>query len=222
MTITPAYPKMTVLNGINVNQLGTIRRQHLRQPWTADDLRQRRHHRGDSFTISPPPADDDAGRRQTHNDGVQIKPDRSAIRRVTTFAARRIARIIITQDAGTVGDLTIDDNDPTAGPCPSTSSPMACCYPISRCGATTSAGISDPLARQSWRVHPRLRPDITGSVGRHRRTRHVSKATHPTPPRRVSSWEAPSPNARKTSERLAFTVAFVVVGPAIPGVPDRD
>ena len=163
MTITPAYPNDR-LNGINVNQPGTIRRCNI--SGTVDGVMIY----GNGVTIedsylhdfATPPTTTQGPTAKTHNDGVQIQAGSGIVIRRNNIKGASNSAIIITQDAGTVGDPPLTTTTSTAGR-PSTSSPMACRYPISRCGVTTSAGISDSLARQSARASHCV-PDITGSV----------------------------------------------------------
>ena len=115
VTITPAYPNDR-LNGINVNQPGTIRRCNI--SGTVDGVMVY----GNGVTIEDSYLHDFAtlptttqADGKTHNDGVQIQAGSGIVIRRNNIKGGSTSAIIITQDAGTVGDLTIDDNDIDGG-----------------------------------------------------------------------------------------------------------
>jgi hypothetical protein len=115
VTITPAYPNDR-LNGINVNQPGTIRRCNI--SGTVDGVMIY----GNGVTIEDSYLHDFATLPtttqrdgKTHNDAIQIQAGSGIVIRRNTIKGGSTSAIIITQDAGTVGDLTIDDNDIDGG-----------------------------------------------------------------------------------------------------------
>ena len=115
VTISPAYPSDR-LNGINVNQPGTIRRCNI--SGTVDGVMIY----GNGVTIEDSYLHDFAtlptttqADGKTHNDGVQIQAGSGIVIRRNNIKGASNSAIIITQDAGTVGDLTIDDNDLDGG-----------------------------------------------------------------------------------------------------------
>lgn len=115
VSIIPAYPNDR-LNGINVNQPGMIRRADI--SGTVDGVMVY----GNGLTIEDSYLHDFATLPTTtqrdgvtHNDAIQIQAGSGIVIRRNTIKGGSTSAIIITQDAGTVGDLTIDDNDIDGG-----------------------------------------------------------------------------------------------------------